>query len=209
MCHSLNWSSLYFIEPIILFHSAFAVHLNSQTLSRFSSPLLFCPVHFSLRIYCPVHTTSLISSKVLSFGVLSFTFIFYRSHTSRFTSLTIFFFSIVMNSHVPQYWKHWMSQTPTVNHNFVLSPAGKGNIISYFFSLDLNKTLVRYPTFLFVRSFFMSLIKLIGLQENLLKCGLFCCNCSAKSISNQYLITGFTFFFVFLHKLSLVRLGIY
>lgn len=92
MCHSLNWSSLYFIEPIILFHSAFALHLNSQTLSRFSSPLLFCPVHFSLRIYCPVHTTSLISSKVLSFGVLSFTFIFYRSHTSRFTSLTIFFF---------------------------------------------------------------------------------------------------------------------
>lgn len=78
-----------------------------------------------------------------------------------------------------------------------------------FFSLDLNKTLVRYPTFLFVRSFFMSLIKLIGLQENLLKCGLFCCNCSAKSISNQYLITGFTFNFVFLHKLSLVRLGIY
>lgn len=92
LCHSLNWSSLYFIEPIILFHSAFALHLNSQTLSRFSSPLLFCQVHFSLRIYCPVHTTSLISSKVLSFGVLSFTFIFYRSHTSRFTSLTIFFF---------------------------------------------------------------------------------------------------------------------
>lgn len=102
-----------------------------------------------------------------------------------------------------------MSQTPTVNHNFVLSPAGKGNIISYFFSLDLNKTLVRYPTFLFVRSFFMSLIKLIGLQESLLKCGLFCCNYSTKTISNQYLITGFTFNFVFLHKLSLVRLGIY
>lgn len=183
--------------------------MHSHPLSRFSSPLLFCPVHFSLRTYCPVHTTTLISSKVLSFGVLSFTFIFYRSYTSRFTSLTIFYVSIIMNSHVPQYWKHWMSQTPTVNHNFVLSPAGKGNIISYFFSLDLNKTLVRYPTFLFVRSFFMSLIKLIGLQENLLKCGLFCCNCSTKSISNQYLITGFTFFFVFLHKLSLVRLGIY
>lgn len=90
-----------------------------------------------------------------------------------------------------------MSQTPTVNHNFVLSPAGKGNIISYFFSLDLNKTLVRYPSFLFVRSFFMSLIKLIGLQESLLKCGLFCCNCSTKNISNQYLITGFTFFLFF------------
>lgn len=115
----------------------------------FSARFIICYVLSALSIL-----STLFSSKVLSFWILNFTIITHRSHKIRFTSLTIFF-PICMNSHVPQCWNHWMSQTPTVNHNFVLSPAGSRKYYLLFFSLDLNKKLVRFPTFS-IRSSFLN-----------------------------------------------------
>lgn len=62
LCHSLNWSSLYFIEPIILFHSVFALSsfitvflsFSARFTSRYVFTALSIPLPWSPLKYCPL-----------------------------------------------------------------------------------------------------------------------------------------------------------